>query len=239
MSMNRAPWSNVHFYDACTGATLGGFYQQGSLTEATMVWIVWNWIVRHRSSGRTIRPSSKPFVPGDYDVYSKGTVRVSDEPHSVSGREDAFREGVRARDGKCVISDVWAGFQDAHSFPLEYESLWIQDNCSRWITNMDSAVESSKINSLQNGLLMSENLHTVFDQYLFSVNPDVEILDPICRDPDSPDHVSDDVLRWHFRQCTDFPAGTDMMATLRTELYGKERLEMELESRLRFIPGEG
>lgn len=31
---------------------------------------------------------------------------------------------------------------------------------------------------------------------------------------------------------TDFPDGTDMMATLRTELYGKERFEMELKSRL-------
>ena len=32
---------------------------------------------------------------------------------------------------------------------------------------------------------------------------------------------------------TDFPSGTDMMATLRTEPYGKERFEMELETRLR------
>jgi len=37
---------------------------------------------------------------------------------------------------------------------------------------------------------------------------------------------------------TDFPPGTDMMTTLRAELYGKERFEMELASRLRFIPGE-
>jgi len=32
---------------------------------------------------------------------------------------------------------------------------------------------------------------------------------------------------------TDFPDGTDMMATLRTEPHGKERFEMELESRLK------
>ncbi|KAK9364654.1 HNH endonuclease-domain-containing protein [Lipomyces kononenkoae] len=293
MPMNRAPWRNVHLYDASTGATLGGFYQAGSVTEATMVWILGNvllvvedeWIVRHRSSGRSIGPSSNPVVPADYDIYSKGTIRVSDEAwfarlisHNVSGREDAFRDGVRARDGKCVISgvvnalapwDVWAGFQAAHVFPLEYESLWIQFNYGRWITNMESALGSSKINSIQNGLLMSENLHTFFDQYLFSINPDDghkiitfapnnwaidgRILDPICCDPNNPDHVSDDVLRWHFRQCilanmrgagepvfeTDFPAGTDMMATLRAEPYGKVRFEMELGSRLRFIHGKG
>jgi hypothetical protein len=76
---------------------------------------------------------------------------------------------------------------------------------------------------------------------------DGRILDPVCRHQDNPNHVSDDILRWHFRQCvlanmrgrgepvfeTDFPGGTDMIATLRTEPYGKERFEMELESRLR------
>ena len=65
---------------------------------------------------------------------------VSDEPwvqrlpshKNVSGREDVFRNGIRARDGKCVISgmvnksayrDSWAGFDAAHIFPLEKESL--------------------------------------------------------------------------------------------------------------------
>lgn len=43
---------------------------------------------------------------------------------------------------------------------------------------MDDAVGLSKINSIQNGLLMSRTLHTRFDQYLFSVNPDVSILEP-------------------------------------------------------------
>jgi hypothetical protein len=209
--------------------------------------------------------------------------------HAVSGQEDAFRTGVRARDGKCVISgevndlapwENWAGFQASHVFPLEHESLWIQYDYGRWITNMDGVVGSSKINSTQNGLLMSTNLHERFDQYLFSINPDVSILelelvlviltlqkdgykiisfapnswgidgrilDPVCRNQDNPDRISDEVLRWHFRQSvlanmrgggeplfeTDFPGGTDMMATLRSEPYGKERFEMELASRLK------
>lgn len=76
---------------------------------------------------------------------------------------------------------------------------------------------------------------------------DGRILDPVCRDPSSPDRVSDELLRWHFRQSvlanmrgagepifeTDFPPGTDMMGTLRSEPYAKDRLEMEFESRLR------
>lgn len=36
---------------------------------------------------------------------------------------------------------------------------------------------------------------------------------------------------------TDFPPGSDMMATLRQERYGKERFEMELSRRLR-VTGE-
>lgn len=219
---------------------------------------------------------------------------MSDEPwfarllsHSVSGREDVFRNEVRARDRKCVISgdvnegapwDVWAGFQAAHVFPLQKESLWVQHDYGRWITNMDSASGVSRINSVQNGLLLRGDLHDQFDQYLFSINPDVSIpntclrntnlqkdgykiitvmpnalgidgriLDPVCRNQDNIDRVSDEVLRWHFRQCvlanmrgagepvfeTDFPPGTDMMATLRTEPYGKERFEMELETKLK------
>jgi HNH endonuclease len=107
--------------------------------------------------------------------------------HTLSGRENAFCNGVRARDGKCVISGVvnnlahlgfWSGFEAAHVFPLEHESLWVQYGYGRWITNMNNAVGVSRINSVQNGLLMSPTLHTLFDQYLFSINPDVSILGP-------------------------------------------------------------
>lgn len=102
--------------------------------------------------------------------------------HSVSGREDSFREGIRARDGKCVISGVvnraayrggWTTFEAAHIFPLESESYWIENNYSRWITDMDNTNGVSKINSLQNGFLLREQVHSQFDQYLISVNPDV------------------------------------------------------------------
>jgi hypothetical protein len=105
--------------------------------------------------------------------------------HSVSGREDSFRDGVRARDGKCVISgavntraawDIWSGFQACHVFPLEQENLWIEYNYSRWITDVDDMVGVSKIHSVQNGLLMRADLHVDFDNYLFSINPDASIL---------------------------------------------------------------
>ena len=100
---------------------------------------------------------------------------------NVSGREDAFRHGVRSRDGKCVISGVvnelapyfWAGFEAAHILPLEAENLWIQWGYGRWITNMDDTVGVSRINSPQNGFILRSDIHQLFDQYLVSVNPDV------------------------------------------------------------------
>ena len=80
MPINRAAWRNVHFHDASTGAILGGFYQKGSLTDATLIWLLSSVVlivedeftVKHRASDRIITPSSNPVVPGDYDIYYHG-----------------------------------------------------------------------------------------------------------------------------------------------------------------------
>ena len=101
--------------------------------------------------------------------------------HSISGREDAFREGIRARDGKCVISGLvnrrapkeWTGFEAAHIFPLESESYWIAQDYGRWIRDVTPGV--AKINSCQNGFLLQATVHLEFDNYLVSVNPDVSV----------------------------------------------------------------
>ncbi|KAF8456037.1 HNH endonuclease-domain-containing protein [Kalaharituber pfeilii] len=189
---------------------------------------------------------------------------------NVSGREDGFRHRVRGRDGKCVISGVvnelapyfWAGFEAAHIFPLEAENLWTEWGFSRWITDMDDTVGVSKINSCQNGLLLRSDIHQLFDQYLVSVNPDDHYkvvmftknlfgvdgrtLEMVCRDPADPYRVSDELLRWHFRQSVlanmrgagepvfehDFPPGTDMVKDISEGPYAKERFELELAARL-------
>jgi len=80
MPANRAAWRNVYFYDASTGAALGGVYQKGSLTETTLTWALNHVLliledyctIKHRASDRIITSSSNPVVPGDYDIYSKG-----------------------------------------------------------------------------------------------------------------------------------------------------------------------
>jgi hypothetical protein len=102
----------------------------------------------------------------------------------------------------------------------------------------------------------------MFDQYLISVNPDDgykvvvfypdlfgydgKTLDPVCRNPADPHSVSDELLRWHFRQSVlanvrgagepifehDFPPGTDMMGEILAGPYARERFELEIAARL-------
>ncbi|OQE11263.1 hypothetical protein PENFLA_c075G02285 [Penicillium flavigenum] len=178
---DRSPWRNVHFYNASNKQLIGGFYQAGSLTEANLLWILGNvllpnpFTIRHRASGRDITLSNNSVMLGDYDISSDdGAFTVTNEKcvsrvssHSPSDQEDSFRNGIRQRDEKCVISgtindlaqwDWWAGFEAAHVFPPDKENLWIEGE--------------SKINSPQNGLLMDAGLHILFDQYFFSINPD-------------------------------------------------------------------
>lgn len=67
----------------------------------------------------------------------------------------------------------WGGFEGAHIFPLEKETLWNECGFARCITDMDDTTGVSKINSCQNGLLMRGNIHTIFDSHLIAINPDV------------------------------------------------------------------
>lgn len=55
-------------------------------------------------------------------------------------RVAAFREAVRERDRKCVITGLpafdanygdWTGFEAAHIFPLAYEHHWITNGYGR------------------------------------------------------------------------------------------------------------
>ena len=76
---------------------------------------------------------------------------------------------------------------------------------------------------------------------------DGKVLDPVCRDPTDLHRVSEQLLRWHFRQSVlanmrgagepifehDFPSGTDMVREIREGPYAKERFEMEIAATLR------
>jgi len=159
----------------------------------------------------------------------------------------------------------WIAFEVVNIFPPERDSLWIQYNYQQWITDMDDAIGSSKINSAQNGFLLQKTVQQLFDQYLVSVNPDDSykvvvftedllgldgrILDPACRNPADPHRVSEGALRWHFRQSVlandrregepifehDFPPGHDMAGEILAGPYGQELFGLEIASGLRGV----
>ncbi|KAG0636519.1 HNH endonuclease-domain-containing protein [Tuber brumale] len=291
MSLNRTYLRNVHFCDATNpDVILGGFIQNGSITESNFLGILGIVLVvegnpirvQERISHHIVSRTDVHLQTGVYHIYCS-FVEVSDEPwfyrmisHCTTTRRDTFRKEIRQRDGKCVISGMvnpearmqvgnWSSFEAGHIFPLRHESLWIRYGYDQWITDMNDATGSSKINSIQNGLLLQQSVHRLFDQYLITINPDDgykvvvfdidlfgydgRILDPVCRNPDDPHHVSDHVLRWHFRQSVlanvrgvgepisehEFPPGTDMLSEILDGPYARERFDLEMATRLQEV----
>lgn len=86
--------------------------------------------VQHCISGEIVSDRDVGLVPGDYDIYSNNgmlypfglaglstdfdnPVQVNNEPfiqrlisHRISGREPRFRDTIRYRDRRCVISGL-------------------------------------------------------------------------------------------------------------------------------------
>jgi len=212
------------------------------------------------------------------------SIQVTNEPwiprsisNSATASDSTFCHEVRNRDRRCVISGLinpaahiqannWSGFQAAHIFPPEHESLFTRCGYRQWITNIDDTLGTAPIDSCQNGLMLLNSIHTKFDQYLISVNPDDNykivvfdidifgldgrILDPLCRNQGDPHRVSDELLRWHFRQSIlanvrgagepifehDFPPGHDMVGEILAGPYGQEGFRLEIARRLRGFP---
>ncbi|KAG0131612.1 hypothetical protein HOY82DRAFT_646238 [Tuber indicum] len=238
MSLNRSFARNVKFYDATSpDEVLGGHFKKGSITERNFLDMLGILLVV-RSPIRVQEPESSHIVsrteaPLQVGVYDS-SIQISDEPwvhrlisHKTASGENSFRDDIRNRDRKCVISGIsipkmhiqsnnWTTFEAAHIFPPDHPNLWIQYDYERWIAGKDDANESSKIHSPRNGFHLRLDVQQMFDQYRISVNPDDgykvvvfdsdiysydgKILDPESRHPADPHSVSDELLRWHFHQ---------------------------------------
>lgn len=128
-----------------------------------------------------------PSLESVRQVNLLGKIHLSEEEfvfrimsRSLSNRRKNFRDRVRTRDRKCVLSgteyaesDDWDMWQAAHIFPYANEQYWRDHNFRSWITDMDPSAGESKIHSVQNGLLMRPHCHNNFDLYRVAVNPDV------------------------------------------------------------------
>lgn len=110
-------------------------------------------------------------------------------------RRDAFTTAVRDRDRGCVVTKlqnhqlyidagVWDTFDAAHIFPPAYAGVWKRLGLDRYITvpgpgpgagpGQGGGGGESKIDSVQNGILLRSHIHALFDCYAFSICPKVQ-----------------------------------------------------------------
>ncbi|KAG0638146.1 hypothetical protein HOY80DRAFT_968774 [Tuber brumale] len=227
-------------------------------------------------SQRLVERYEKPLRPGNYygPVWRErkaDSITVTNEVsllralslHSGT-RVESFFDSVSNRDRRCVISGrsavingvtYWEPFEAAHEH-------WGHYNLSHWTTVPPASAPHGTINSVQNGILLSRDMHALFDCYQISINPDdhhkIFCFTPIASSYgiagrqldqlflDDPLRPGDHLLRWHFRQAVlvnmkgagepcfemDFPPGSDMISQITSGPKAVERMGFELFGRL-------
>ena len=200
------------------GTSIGGLILTAGVTNANLyamveilVFFDSEYVLRNEND-TTVEKDNTLLLPGNYYVdaprtflftkqlytaklrvgpfvVNNETVLVRTISSSSSGpRVSPFRDAVRARDRRCIITRVaalgaqygnWRSFEAAYIFPLAYVEHWTNNDFARWISA--PPVVGGSINSVQNGLLLRSNIHDLFDSYEISINPDVCILYSLLR----------------------------------------------------------
>ncbi|KAG9234972.1 HNH endonuclease-domain-containing protein [Amylocarpus encephaloides] len=269
----RSKHRNIHIFNASDrNTTIGGLILTDDIVIATSDFTLRN------ESDVIIEKDSSLLQPGNYYIHAP-LIKSKAEPFDLSNelllsralslqtrtRVQAFRDAVRLRDRRCIITgeeylddDNWRGFEATHIFPLAYEQYWTDHNYGRWI--LINLNRGGTINSIQNGLLLRDDIHTLFDFCDFSINPD-DNYKIVCfsRDRkgiagkyldrrllDDPQRPAEQLLRWHFRQAVlanmkgagepqfehDFPPDSDMIGSIPQGPKAAERMEFELFNHL-------
>ena len=238
-SISRNVWIE---FASDPGVIRGGLCAADNLTRAQfleMVGIAFEasggFRARHSGSGSNnpIAPTNQPLQHGRYILIPSvpgEVMRTSNERFSLRAlsssntpRDVEFRNQVRQRDRRCVITgrinldapaDRWIGFEAAHIFPLALDDIFTSQGFSQLITYNNSS--GSGINSPQNGILLRSDVHQLWDDYSIAVNPvdnyRIQSFSPsawdyhgrtlefVCRDPNNSLSVIDALLHWHYKQ---------------------------------------
>ncbi|KAG0642776.1 hypothetical protein HOY80DRAFT_948802 [Tuber brumale] len=274
MPTNRSAWHDTHIYASNDRDTvLGGLRVAPGITNANLYSMVGIFCTitdtfdLQDGSQRLVERDEEQLRPGNYYIFTKGSITVTNEVpllctlslHSGT-RVESFFDSVCNRDRRCVITGrsveingvtYWGPFGAA-------DEHWGHCNLSHWITVPPASVSHGTINSMQNGILLIRDMHTLFDCYQISINPDdhhkIVCFTPIANSYgiagrqldqsflDDPLRPDDHLLRWHFRQAVlvnmkgvgepcfeiDFPPGSDMMSQIMSGPKAVERMEFEL-----------
>ncbi|KAG6371195.1 hypothetical protein JVT61DRAFT_9818 [Boletus reticuloceps] len=125
-----------------------------------------------------LRQDGTPISVGLTPVLSR---RRHPTVSNTSLRTSAYRERTRARDPCCLISslpvsrDDFSRFKAAHIFPRAHDVDWVNKGYPSRITDPATLPElggPTKIDSIQNVILLRSDLHDAWDDYKFAVNPD-------------------------------------------------------------------
>lgn len=180
------------------GVDLGGLVATLGITNAIFHTIVEialelpaGYSIQDLDGGLLLRDDSQ-LCPGRYLILSAVPVLPSSQRYftralsvTTGTRLQSFKQQVRDRDGRCVVSKVrsllgpqndrWYGFQAAHIVPLAYGSEWQSRGFSSLVSlPPPHPHQGDTINSVQNGLLMQSHFHELFDAYQFSILPEVQ-----------------------------------------------------------------
>ena len=186
---------NVYIYSARdTNTVLGGLAVTDGMTNANfysiveIVFIFDNDYTLSSESGTTVQRDGHPLQAGKYFINTAGSLRVNNESWLVRTRSvgplapaKSFRHSVRERDYGCIITGqpalnamygYWEGFRATPIFPLTHEQHWVTHGYDKWITVPGSR---GSISSVQNGMLLRDDISTLFETYILSINPDVSM----------------------------------------------------------------
>ena len=192
---SRALGRNVHIYSARdTNTVLGGLVATDGMTNAnfySMVEIVFifdnDYTLSRKKSGTTVQRDNDLLQAGKYIINTAGSLKVNNEPWLVrtirglrcSPKE--FCKAVRERDYGYVITGqpalnveygYWDGYTATPIFPLTHEQHWVTHGYDKWITVPGAR---GSISSVQNRMLLRDNIATHFEGYMLSINSNVSM----------------------------------------------------------------
>ena len=193
---SRALGRNVHIYSAKdTNTVLGGLVATDGMTNAnfySMVEIAFifdnDYTLCRKKSGTTVQRNNDLLQAGKYLINTAGSLKASDEPWLVRTRSvvagappKVFIDAVRERDYRCVITGQralrawygdWDGYRATPIFPLAHKQHWVTHDYDRWITIPGAR---GSISSVQNGILLRDDISILFEAYVLSIDPDVSM----------------------------------------------------------------
>ncbi|KAG0633967.1 hypothetical protein HOY80DRAFT_1061874 [Tuber brumale] len=262
--LNHPPWHNIYIYASDNGSTaLRGLWAAKGITNANPYFMLQVFCFftdsfdLRNSSEHLVERDGQQLQPGNYYIVTAGSTTVTDEaalPHLD------WLYIITARPAQLAHLGSWDTFKATHIFPMAYKEFWNDCKYSHWITIPPANESDGTMNSVQNGILLAGDIHSLFNSYKLTINPDDD-KKIMCFTSDTHDYniagrhpnqsflnISlwpvDQILHWHFHQAVpgnikgageacfeaNFPPGSDMISKIIRSAKAVQRMEYELFS---------